>query len=247
MRIGRCQAKHFALTGNSSLDAWSSTSMPGLRWNAHYEVPAPSSTESLDAEVPVHTLRLCPPASALHEQLCSRERLNARARGREPGHVPAHTENNKSRVLARTRRRAARHSIVRVLHMSMSVRMRAFADPDDVAWRLPCFLGHRAAPAVFECDASHWRKVRPGRRHRVRARPPEDSARCAGSCQLYSHDDVARRRLQKWTVTCAQMHDLAENATSHDTAFCALPATVRTDPPRIACVIACQPSELVMC
>ena len=60
-------AKHFALTGNSSLDAWSSKSMPGLRWNAHYEVSAPSSTESLDAEVPVHTLRLCPPASALHE------------------------------------------------------------------------------------------------------------------------------------------------------------------------------------
>ena len=90
-------------------------------------------------------------------------------------------------MLARTRRRAARHLIVRVLHMSMSVRMRAFADPDDVAWRLPCILGHRAAPAVFECDASHWRKVRPRQSHRVRARPPEDSARCAGSCRFITH------------------------------------------------------------
>ena len=94
--------------------------------------------------------------------------------------------------------------------MSMSVRMRAFADPDDVAWRLPCIVGHRAAPAVFECDASHWRKVRPRQSHRVRARPPEDSARCAGSCQLYSHDDVARRRLHKWTITAAEGLELPD-------------------------------------
>ena len=32
----------------------------------------------------------------------------------------------------------------------------------------------------------------------------EDSARCARACRLHSHDDVARRRLQKWTVTAAE-------------------------------------------
>ena len=95
--------------------------------------------------------------------------------------------------------------------MSMSVRMRAFADPDDVAWQLSRFLDHHDAPAVLECDASRRRpKVRPGQSRRVRVRALEDSAQCAGVCRLYSHDDVARRRLQKWTITAAEGLELPD-------------------------------------
>ena len=127
--------------------------------------------------------------------------------------------------------------------MSMSVRVRAFADPDDVAWRLPCFLGHRAAPAVFEYVASHWRKVRPGQSHRVRARPPEDSARCAGSCQLYSHDDVARRRLQKWTITRAPAAPVRQRSTH---AYDVPPApSSQPDQPTRACLAAVGRRRLV--
>ena len=59
-RAPAAPAKHFALTGNSSLDAWSSTSMSGLQRNAHDE--APSSTESKGA-VPVHTFASRPSPS----------------------------------------------------------------------------------------------------------------------------------------------------------------------------------------
>ena len=86
-----------------------------------------------------------------------------------------------------------------------------FTDPNDAAWRLLCVLDHHDAPAVLECDASRRRpKVRPGQSRRVRVRALEDSAQCAGVCRLYSHDDVARRRLHKWTITAAEGLELPD-------------------------------------